>query len=139
MEFQECSTSKTKRCIVFYEYKYCFKKKNKDTTYWTCRCNGNDKQCSASITTSGDQVVKINGKTATTANVDIVKQSHTDIDHKLYSDEVVQVTNSVADMKIRVKAGESVKDVYTKAQNKFLLETGDPEVTAGCFCIRYGY
>jgi hypothetical protein len=130
MEFQECSTTKNKRCIVFYKYRYCLKRQNKDSVYWICR----EKSCSASITTRGNEVIKIDGEAVVSENVDIiVKGSHSDNEHKLFSDEVVLVTNCVSSMKIRAKAGESVGAVYSTTQNKYLQETGDPEATAANF------
>lgn len=129
MEFKECVTTKNKRCLIFYDYKYCLKRQNGNSIYWSCRVD----KCSASISTSGSVVIKINGKKAETASHDIIKNSHAEVDHKLFSEEMVTVTNAVADMKLKVKNGETVKKVYTQSQNKFLKDTNDPELTAQRF------
>jgi hypothetical protein len=55
------------------------------------------------------------------------------VDHKLVNEQIIMVTNSISDMKLRVKNGESVKTVYSQTQNKFLLDTGDAELTAQQF------
>jgi hypothetical protein len=42
---------------------------------------------------------------------------------------MVNVTNDIADMKLRVKYGESVKNIYKNAHNKFIRKIFFPSIS----------
>ncbi len=98
MELEYIDTSKKEKAILLCKYKYYHKNQNKNgSNYWKCRESG----CSASVTTLGSTVLKLNGNTIETQDPNLVENSHS---HPPLTDIAIAVTKSLQNMRIRAES-----------------------------------
>jgi hypothetical protein len=135
LEFVKENTSRGGRLAIFHEYEYNWKRFNKSdsTEYWNCRRESeNGVSCSASITTFGDQVVKIkkypyNADSPSVVDGSIgllVESTHNHKANKTQNN--VAIEGALANMVLRasnenIAAGE----IYRQEQIKLVQKLGE--------------